>query len=191
MSPSRRPSNAPCTPACVMAVGRDAWPPGLPARALTKQVDFAILSRICNHRSPHGLQGLVKNGSHFSVLQSWRFFVHFPAMTDFFCAFSFPFGKKRRREDPSGASIFFFYEVQRYRTNSAFCCRGLAAGRNPPLATVAFAFAGIPAFARPLRNNPNNGKCKSNGNQNQKNPRSDIHGDYSQKQFRVLPFRSG
>ena len=175
-----------------MAVGRDAWPPGLPARALTKQVDFAILPRICNHRSPHGLQGLVKNGSHFSVLQSWRFFVHFPAMTDFFVPSRFHLEKSAGgRTPPALRFSFFFYEVQRYRTNSAFCCRGFTTGRNPPLATIAFAFAGIPAFARPIRNNPNNGKCKGNGNQNQKNPRSDIHGVFSQKRFRILSFRSG
>ena len=86
---------------------RDAWPPGLPARALTKQVDFAILPRICNHRSPYGLQGLVKNGSHFSVLQSWRFFVHFPAMTDFFVPSRFHL-EKSAGGNPSGASVFFF-----------------------------------------------------------------------------------
>ena len=111
--PSRAPrwraatGNGAATPA--VPSGSHQKPARARSRALTKQVDFAILPRICNHRSPYGLQGLVKNGSHFSVLQSWRFFVHFPAMTDFFCAFSFPFGKKRRREDPSGASIFFFF----------------------------------------------------------------------------------
>ena len=109
MSPSRRPSNAPCTPACVMAVGRDAWPPGLPARALTKQVDFAILPRICNHRSPYGLQGLVKNGSHFSVLQSWRFFVHFPAMTDFFVPSRFHLEKSAGGRTPPALRFSFFF----------------------------------------------------------------------------------
>ena len=79
--PSRAPrwraatGNGAATPA--VPSGSHQKPARARSRALTEQVDFAILPRICNHRSPYGLQGLVKNGSHFSVLQSWRFFCSF------------------------------------------------------------------------------------------------------------------
>ena len=109
--PSRAPrwraatGNGAATPA--VPSGSHQKPARARSRALTEQVDFAILPRICNHRSPYGLQGLVKNGSHFSVLQSWRFFVHFPAMTDFFVPSRFHL-EKSAGGNPSGASVFFF-----------------------------------------------------------------------------------